>query len=126
MAQPAGTKPELTALYDADCGICDRSVRWIRRLDWRDRVECVPLQDIDPAEVVPSVDPPALLERMHVVDRDGEVTDGWDGVVSLARRFPLTRWLTPLDRIGIVHRIGHRAYDRVAANRDRHCTIPSR
>ena len=38
---PASDRAALTFYYDADCGMCTATVRWLRRFDWRrqDRVE---------------------------------------------------------------------------------------
>jgi predicted DCC family thiol-disulfide oxidoreductase YuxK len=53
-----------TLLYDADCGFCTRSARWVVPLGCDVRLE--PLQSFDLASVGLSM--AAALERVHLVD----------------------------------------------------------
>jgi len=110
----------LTVLYDGDCGICTRSAHWAQRLDWRDRLDCVPLQSVD--AVALGLDPEALMIRLHVIDDGHQVVGvGWDAIVEICRRLPLLAWVPLLDR-GPIRRGGLRRYDEVAARRQ--CADP--
>ncbi len=111
----------LTVLYDGECDICTRSARWTQRLDWRDRLDCIPLQSVDAVGL--GLDPDALRIRLHVIDDGHEVVAvGWDAVVEICRRLPLLVWVPWVDR-GPIRRAGLRKYDEIAARRE--CAVPA-
>jgi hypothetical protein len=48
----------LTAVYDAQCEICQAAVSWIRVLDRRGVVRCVAIQDGPLSDVHPALEAP--------------------------------------------------------------------
>lgn len=44
MVAPAGTRPHAVLLYDGDCGLCDRGVRFVWRRDPKGRFRFASLQ----------------------------------------------------------------------------------
>jgi predicted DCC family thiol-disulfide oxidoreductase YuxK len=105
---------QLTVLYDADCGVCRLTALALLRLDWRRRLDLVPLQSFV-AEPGPSR--AALLQALHVRDGSGRWARGGAASVRIAAAVPL---LWPLSVLGHVPGMGwlaERAYRFVAGHR---------
>jgi len=106
-------------LYDGDCPLCNKSVRYLQRLDWLSRMRYESARD--PGKIPatnPPLDPERLLEEMHLVTPDGQrVYHGFRAFRWMAWRLPLVCWLTPLLYIPGVPWLGQKAYLWVARNR---------
>jgi predicted DCC family thiol-disulfide oxidoreductase YuxK len=104
--------------FDADCGICVRSARLLRRLDHDRRLRLVALQA---AGAIVDGPPPldVLLGAMHV--RDGH--DRWSVAgaawIRVAEEIRLLRPLAVAARLRVVRELVEWIYTRVAANRHR-------
>jgi glyoxylase-like metal-dependent hydrolase (beta-lactamase superfamily II)/predicted DCC family thiol-disulfide oxidoreductase YuxK len=107
----------LTAIYDAQCEICQAAVSWIRALDRRGLVECVALQDGPVQRLHPDLLTADCLAQLHVVDAAGRVSVGWQAVARIAAAIPATRPLAALDRLATTRAAADRAYRFVARNR---------
>src|SRR5829696_7171869 len=84
MAAPA---VQYEVLFDGDCGLCLRTVAWLRRLDLFGRLR---FSDIDAdwerlAAAHRTLDRDACVAAMHVIAPDGSITAGFDGFRTLAR-----------------------------------------
>ncbi len=104
-------------LYDDQCEICQSFVAWLRLLDRRHRIDCLP---IDPAvlhDLHPHLFLDACLREIHVVTPDGNLRIGWDGVAVLARLFPVTWPIGALGSLPPFRELGRLLYRWVAANR---------
>ena len=111
------SRPSVTALYDAQCEVCQAGVSWIRALDRAGTVDCVTL-DVDRLhEHHAELDVDECLRVLHVVTDDGEVRAGWDAVVAIAEVIPAVRPLVWIDRNRFMRRLACRVYDFVATNR---------
>jgi predicted DCC family thiol-disulfide oxidoreductase YuxK len=109
---------QITLVFDGDCGVCTRSVRWIKRFDRKRRVTAVPYQ-------MPGVPTSAGLaveeyERAAwAVTPEGRRYRG-AGAVNLAVAVALgTNLPYAFYRLPLVKRAQDRAYDWIAANRHR-------
>jgi predicted DCC family thiol-disulfide oxidoreductase YuxK len=85
--------PALIVLYDADCGFCTATIRWLQRRDRGGRLTFVALQDA-PATAEPwrtAIAGHDLRAALHVVDpASGKVAEG--GPAMLAALGVLPRW----------------------------------
>ncbi|NTW41338.1 MAG: DUF393 domain-containing protein, partial [Cellulomonadaceae bacterium] len=70
--------PVPVLLYDADCGFCERAVRWVPRLRLRTRVEA--MQDVDLVDC--GVDPGRAVRELPFVGAGGEVVYGHRAVAA--------------------------------------------
>lgn len=104
-------------LYDADCGICSRSARFLRRLDADTRLHLMPLQDADGIDDAPSA--AALRHAMHVRDRYGRWSCAGAAWIRIAEEIPLLRPLAIAARLPPVRSLVEWTYWRVAGNRHR-------
>ena len=103
--------------YDGACGMCRRSTRWLKRLDWLGRLEMRDLTRVDPEDL--PVDRDAAMRGMPMRTSGGGVLMGFAAVRRALAQTPLgllpalVLWLPGVSRLGRV------VYDRVAANRSR-------
>lgn len=103
--------------YDGACGMCRRSTRWLKRLDWLGRLEMRDLTRVDPEDL--PVDRDAAMRGMPMRTSGGDVLVGFPAVRRALAQTPLgllpalVLWMPGVSRLGRV------VYDRVAANRSR-------
>jgi predicted DCC family thiol-disulfide oxidoreductase YuxK len=90
--------PSLTVIYDGDCPVCRLTIRALRILDWRRRLEFRSLQRFRPR--TPG-DPSRrdLIRALHVRDGRGQWHRGGDAALSIAGVVPI---LIPLSLVGRV------------------------
>lgn len=117
-----------TLIFDGECGICRRSVDWIRLRDRDGRVEAIPFQDPAVPERFPEIPPERFTQAMQLVSPLGRRWEGARAAEELLRLLPRWRGLAPFFRIPLVRTIADRAYRWVARNRGRlgcgdHCPL---
>lgn len=119
--------PHLDVLYDGGCGLCNRTVWLLTRLDWLGRLRFVDInQRWDHLETMfPGVSRDACVEEMHVVSPDGAVTAGFDGFRTIAWQMALLMPIAPLLYVPGVPTVGRRVYRYVAAHRSTTCQAAS-
>ena len=109
----------LMVIYDDSCGFCMKWISWFRRLDWLHVLEYVP--GSDGAELARLGVPRQDADRALQLVRDGDRTEGFDAVVGVLERLPVSFLWAPLLRLWPVMPIGRRTYAKVAARR--RCSI---
>ncbi len=114
-------------VYDDTCGMCRNSVRWVRRLDWLQRLDDLGYSIA--VERYPEVGRGALGDGLRVRFDDGSVALGVDAVRAIAIRTPLGvlgAWVLYLPP---GRALGARLYGRMAARRRPEgvaCPLPDR
>ena len=118
-------------LYDGQCGLCNASVRRLRALDWRGRLEYADARDPAVLARHPQVDAVRSLERLQLVRSPGaSPLEGFRAFRWIAGRVPLLWPMWPLLWLPGMTAIGSRIYDAVARNRfafarcDGACEVP--
>lgn len=110
-------------LYDADCGLCIRSITWLSYWDWLDRLEPRPQADVASgdagATAAPGLDFDELRRAMHVVLPDGNVERGFFAFRRLLRELPPLWPLLPVFHLPGAGFMGPRVYRWVARRRHR-------
>ena len=105
----------LTVVFDDSCGFCTEWVTWFRRLDWLRFLRFVP--GSDPAELerlgVPRQDADRALQLVTPDERE----QGFDAVVGVLERLPVSFLWAPILRLWPIRPIGRAVYARVAARR---------
>ncbi len=118
------TARRATILYDADCGFCARSIRFVRRFDWFGRLDQRAI--VDSGDL--GVDQERLEHEMGVVDENGEVYYGADAFGEVFTRCPLLWPLAILWRVPGAIYVARQVYAAIAGHR-RHlpgsCKLPS-
>lgn len=107
-----------TLLYDADCGLCIATARWLGRAVPARRLGLLALQDVatDP-DIAAAVEGRPLRDRVHFVRVDGEVLTGARAALAAGRLVPvLGLYAALLDR-PIGHLVLEPLYDEIASHR---------
>ena len=115
------TTRRVAVLFDGDCGLCQRTVRTLRRLDLLRRLEFydVSREWGEIQKRFPRLEQAACLEEMHVIRADGGVATGFDGYREIAKQVPLGWLFLPVLYLPGVRKAGQAVYRRVAGNRAR-------
>ncbi len=129
MAEGAGTsapaaghggRAAVTVLYDRDCGLCQVTVRHLRRWDRGRRLEMLPLQSApasdDPAIRTAAAEAP-LESALHVVVADGQVFAGGDAALAIVHELPGGHLLDPWRKVGPFRWVIGAGYDTIAGHR---------
>ncbi len=113
--------PDLTVLFDRDCGFCNWTVRQLRGLDRHRRLAFVSLQSSASIPYRPELAAVAatypLAEAIHVVRRDGTVEARGRAMLAILDVLPGAWLLRPWTRLPGVSRLADALYDPVAGNR---------
>ena len=99
-------QPQVRVWFDSQCPLCRKEIAFMRRLDWRHRVDFV---DLDTAQDCP-IEPALLLARFHAQELGRPMVDGAAAFAVLWRHLPLLRPLGELARIPTVLALLERAY----------------
>jgi predicted DCC family thiol-disulfide oxidoreductase YuxK len=75
-------------LYDADCGLCRWSLAQLLRLDRRNCLRPVPLQQPEADTLLSGMSRDERMASWHLVDDDGRVHSGGDALAPLLRLLP--------------------------------------
>lgn len=113
---PAETRAVL--LYDGQCGICLRSVRFLKARKGAERLNAVPLQTPGVLDDFGIAEADAL-SALHVIDRRGRISVGAEGVFNALAVLPRWRWVGAAAVIPGILPIASRVYTEVAARRSR-------
>lgn len=106
-----------TLYYDGACGMCRRSTRILRRLDWLDRLAFEDMTRTPPHEL--PVPPDAALRGIPMRTRDGRTMIGYPALRRALLQTPPGCVPALLMYLPGVSHLGRAAYARVAASRSR-------
>ena len=120
----AGKPPEIPAgavvvVYDGDCGFCRRSVDEIRRRDRERRMVYLPRRTPGIEAKLPGLAEGDFDTGIRVVDPDGTIHVGADGIRHIASQLPVWRRLAWAYDLPVIRPVARRMYAWVAANRMR-------
>jgi len=104
-----------TCYYDGRCGLCRRTVVWLRRLDWLGRLEFV---DMTTASDLP-VPMEAAIRGMPMRTEDGRILVGFPAVRRALAQTPLGFLPALLMYLPGVAAVAGRVYARLATGRAR-------
>jgi predicted DCC family thiol-disulfide oxidoreductase YuxK len=106
-----------TMFYDGGCPVCMRGVRHYQKLDWARRIQWVNLLDDPDVLKRYEVDFSEAMERLHVLDVDGQLVSGVAAFVVLWEELPWYRVLALLTRLPGVRPVMNAVYDRMTRGR---------
>lgn len=113
------SRDRLVLLYDADCGLCTKTVEKLRKLTLKAELIIVPLQSADCSLLPPGVAHHELMAELHVTDSAGLVYRGADAVIRIIREIPALAWMTPIYRVPGLRVFAKQLYRYVARHRYR-------
>lgn len=109
---------KLIILFDGRCGLCGKTVRILRALDWLHRLEFCNFYDpVVREKYAPSLELRTLEEAMHVRKHDGSFTSGFFAFRTILGVLPLTFILQPLLFLPFVPTFGEKVYRYIASRR---------
>ena len=103
--------------YDGRCGMCRRTARTLRRLDWFGRLEFVDLTSVPERELPVAID--AALRGMPMRTAGGRTLVGYPAVRRALLQTPLGFCLAAILYLPGVSGAGRRIYDAIARRRRR-------
>jgi len=111
---------QMLVIYDGECAFCSGVVHWLRRLDWRDRLVCLPLQTRGLPEAAGTTVEHARRTAL-VLTPGGRLWSAWGAVAAsvdalLPFGLPLLRAIYLIPGL---HRLLDRVYYWVSENRSR-------
>lgn len=113
-AQPAGK-----VLFDGACPRCRASMALLTAGDPDHVLEPVDLTAVNVSAIDPRLTRAECMKAMHLVRADGRIDVGYDAVATLGRWIPLFWPLGLVASLPVLSRVGHRAYNAIAASRPR-------
>jgi predicted DCC family thiol-disulfide oxidoreductase YuxK len=121
--------PGHTLIYDGDCGICRRSVDWVRKADRDGRIELLPYQAPSVEDRFSGIPLEDMESAMQLVAPDGRRWQGARAAEEVLRILPGWKLLAPFFRVPGVRWVAGLVYRTVARNRRRlgcgeHCGLP--
>jgi predicted DCC family thiol-disulfide oxidoreductase YuxK len=85
--------------YDGGCPLCSKEVDHYRRIDKESNVRWIDI-DADPRTLDPlGVDQQAAMQRLHALDRAGNLQTGVRAFLVVWDELPYYRWLSRLVRV---------------------------
>lgn len=113
-----------TLYFDGHCGLCQRSARVLRALDWLDRLAFEDMTRIPERDLPVPID--AAMRGIPMRTRDGRALVGFPALRRALLQTPLGCVPALLLCIPGLSHAGRAVYDRIALNRARRgCAIGS-
>ncbi|MEK9144165.1 MAG: DCC1-like thiol-disulfide oxidoreductase family protein [Elusimicrobiota bacterium] len=104
-------------IFDGSCGFCRASLARLRALDPAGRLEAVDFRATDASLLHPALTPEACLARIHLLERDGRLSGGFDAFRRLSLLLPMLWPLAPLMNVPGLGLLGEPVYDWIARRR---------
>ena len=76
-------------LFDSECSLCTFQMKVLTWLDWRHRLELIPISDPLAQRLAPNLTREELLEAIHCVSIDGQIYRGARALRFVGMRMPL-------------------------------------
>lgn len=112
----------ISVLFDGHCGLCRRSVRWLRALDWRGRLRFVDFQNEEERRsCAPDIPYEELDRALHIRFPSGKTLNGFSAFRALCWYLPLLWPIIPFLWLPGARLTGDGVYGCIAARRKR-CT----
>ncbi|MEN8144260.1 MAG: DUF393 domain-containing protein [Gemmatimonadota bacterium] len=110
-------RQQITIVYDGECAFCRRSIDAIRSRDRWEQFEYVPRNTPGLDERFRQLALEDFSSGIRVIEENGCVHVGADGVHQIAARLPYFRRWTWLYSVPLVRGVTRRIYGWIAANR---------
>jgi predicted DCC family thiol-disulfide oxidoreductase YuxK len=98
----------MAVLYDADCGVCRRTMGWLTARDPDGRLAPVAMQSPEGERLLAGMPRAQRLRSAHVVTAGGTVRSGGDAVAPILAELGHPRWARVARALGPLLRVGYR------------------
>jgi len=113
----SNTLPSGVLIYDGQCPICMRAVRWVRKYMLPGMIELMACQDPRRSGRFPQMPESQCLTAMQFVLPDGRVLSGAEALPPILRRMRRWHWLARILEWPLVRHVSPYLYRWVARNR---------
>jgi predicted DCC family thiol-disulfide oxidoreductase YuxK len=108
----------INVLYDGDCGLCKRTIRTLKRLNWLGHLRFVNYQDeAARMKIAPEISYEKLDKSMHIKWDTGRTMHGFKAMRAVAWHLPLLWPVAPFLYVPGIAQLGDAMYKEVATNR---------
>lgn len=111
--------PEYLIFYDGHCRFCTESKGMLEQMDSSAHLRFMNVRETGLIQRYPMIDPALALGQMHVLNPAGQLSGGFDAILSLLPAFSSLRVFHPLLASPVFYALGHKIYKWVARNRYR-------
>ncbi len=108
---------KIVIIYDGECGLCQASVRWIKKNQLPNRFEYVTCQSDERKERFPQITTDACMTAIQVILNDGSVLSGADGIPEIITNLKRWRWIARILRLPFFRKLSPVIYAWIARNR---------
>ena len=106
-----------TVIFDGECGFCQRSIKWGKRLDWLHRMDWRARLEPGLQETFPQLSGEETQRRMVSIRKDGKTYGGFFAVRDIMVHLPLTFVPALVLYVPGVSLLGVPVYTWIARNR---------
>lgn len=117
MTSSSGDK--YVVVYDGHCHFCIEQIERIKNMDTLNQFEYLSRHDPNAETRFPILRSADFDSGMRLIDPQGKVYVGADGIYQIARRLPTSKWFAWLYCVPGINQIAKVVYAWVAANRKR-------
>jgi predicted DCC family thiol-disulfide oxidoreductase YuxK len=110
-----------TLYFDCACGMCRRSTRILRSLDWLGRLRVQDMMQVPEQELPVHIE--EAMQGIPMRTRDGRTLLGFPAMRRALMQTPLGALFAWAMYIPGISHLGDAVYRHIAANRARACTI---
>lgn len=116
--------PRDTCYFDGQCGLCRRSVQWLRRLDWLGRLAFQDMTRVPASELPVRFED--AMQGLPMRTRDGRTLVGYPAIRRALLQTPLGFLPAVAMYLPGIDHAGRRVYRHIADNRRRDvCSLPT-
>ncbi len=110
-------KDTYNVIFDGDCGFCQSSVNFIKRLDWLNKFQFIPFQDKKQFQNYKQLTEEMCKKEMFLVKPKGNHYGGYDAFRIIFVFIPVTFVVSWIFFLPGITQIGRAVYKLIAKNR---------
>ncbi|SEB16518.1 Predicted thiol-disulfide oxidoreductase YuxK, DCC family [Thalassobacillus cyri] len=106
-----------TVFYDAQCPLCFSIKRVLRRLDWFNKLEWIPVQEVEKSNDFRYLAGKDIYDQIYMRTSNGKLLAGFYTIRKLLVSLPLTFYAGVLMYLPFASRLGSPLYKWISKNR---------
>ncbi|MCS7264195.1 MAG: DUF393 domain-containing protein [Armatimonadetes bacterium] len=111
------TTTKTVVIYDGECNFCCWCAQLLKRWDKEKRLQIVTAERALNLRLHPQLTSERCQQALQVILPNGQLLEGWDGLMAAFSQLPLLRWFGFFGRLPLMRILGDKIYRIVAANR---------
>lgn len=106
-----------SVIYDGDCGFCQATVNFVKKLDWLRKFDFIPFQMEGVFEKYDQINKERCKKELFLIKPNGKYYGGYDGFKIMSVYMPLTFLISWFFFLPGITQIGRMIYKIIAENR---------